>query len=67
MAKDLMGPDFAMMGMLCLMMLPGDRVVSVKKALEGFSNEGFLLSCFCSICLRTGAKFPVQPSHTHAA
>lgn len=53
MAFDIMGPDFAMMAMLITIMLPGERVVSVHRALEGFSNEGLLtvggaaLSCLC--------------------
>ena len=42
MAKDIMGPDFAMIGMLVIVMLPGDRVIAVKDALAGFSNEGLL-------------------------
>ena len=42
MAKDIMGPDFAMMGMLVAVMLPGERVVSVENALAGFANEGLL-------------------------
>ena len=42
MARDIVGPDLAMMGMLVVMMLPGDRVVSIDEALAGFSNEGLL-------------------------
>lgn len=42
MAFDIMGPDFAMMAMLITVMLPGEHVVSVHQALEGFSNEGLL-------------------------
>jgi hypothetical protein len=42
MARDIMGPDFAMMGMLVVMMIPGDRVLTIEKALTGFSNEGLL-------------------------
>lgn len=42
MARDIVGPDIAMMGMLIVMMLPGEQVVSIDKALAGFSNEGLI-------------------------
>ena len=42
MARDIVGPDLAMMGMLVVTMLPGDRVVSIDQALAGFANEGLL-------------------------
>lgn len=42
MAFDIMGPDFAMMGMLIAVMLPGEAIVPIDKALAGFSNEGLL-------------------------
>eukprot|EP00892_Ulva_mutabilis_P002422 jgi/Ulvmu1/12180/UM085_0044.1 len=42
MAKDVMGPDFAMMGMLVIIMLPGERIISIEDALEGFANDGLL-------------------------
>lgn len=42
MAFDIMGPDFAMMAMLISVMIPGEAVISVEKALAGFSNEGLL-------------------------
>ena len=42
MARDIVAPDLAMMGMLIVMMLPGDRVLTIDKALAGFSNEGLL-------------------------
>lgn len=42
MARDIVGPDLAMMGMLVVTMLPGERVVSIDQALAGFANEGLL-------------------------
>lgn len=53
MAKDIMGPDFAMMAMLVIVMLPGERVISVDKALAGFSNEGLLTVAGVVITLLT--------------
>lgn len=50
MARDIMGPDFAMMAMLVAMMIPGDRVVTVEKALAGFSNEGLLTVASAFFC-----------------
>lgn len=42
MSRDIVGPDFAMMGMLVAMMIPGERVLDIKDALSGFSNPGLL-------------------------
>jgi predicted branched-subunit amino acid permease len=42
MAKDIFGADFAMMAILIALMLPGSRVLPLKKGLEGFSNSGLL-------------------------
>jgi predicted branched-subunit amino acid permease len=50
MARDIIGTDFAMFGMLIAIMIPGERVVEVKSALEGFSNEGLLTVASTSHC-----------------
>ena len=42
MARDMMGPDFAMMGILIALLVPGSKVVSLEKGLAGFSNAGLL-------------------------
>ena len=42
MARDLMGPDFAMMGILIVLLIPGSSVVSLEDGLAGFSNSGLL-------------------------
>ena len=42
MARDILGADFAMMGILVALMLPGERVLSLEKGLSGFSNTGVL-------------------------
>lgn len=42
MARDMMGPDFAMMGMLAFLLAAGDSVLPLADGLSGFSNSGLL-------------------------
>jgi hypothetical protein len=42
MARDIMGADFAMMGVLLFLLIPGDAVVKLEDGLSGFSNTGLL-------------------------
>ena len=51
MARDLIGADFAMMGILVALLLPGERVLSLEDGLSGFSNAGVLTVASARPCL----------------
>jgi hypothetical protein len=69
MACDFMGPDIAMMGMLIAVMLPGERILTMDLALEGFANEGLLTVISARLDVQGPPALKTSPSwrlnHSH--
>lgn len=64
MARDIMGPDFAMLGMLGFLLIAGDSVVSIKDGLSGFRCAPAGLTPTCQLQVHAGSRYPPGPNST---